>query len=76
MKIMKHFDLIVIVVLALNALFLGYISFFKKDAVSLEIMKAGGRENFQLLQQLYESPSYTSQQKDWIQQGLDSFWIK
>lgn len=72
----KHFDLIVIIILVLNAIFLGYISFFKKDAISLEIMKAGGRENFEMVKQLYEHPSYISQQKDWIEQWLESFWIK
>lgn len=76
MKIIKHFDIIVIVILVLNAIFLGYISFFKKDAVSLEVMKAGGRENFEMVKQLYTHPSYVSQQREWIQQGLEWFWIE
>lgn len=76
MKITKHFDTILVIILALNAIFLLYISFFKKDAVSLEIMKSGWSENFTLVQQLYQHPSYVAQQKDWIQQGLESLWVK
>jgi len=41
MKITKHFDAIVTIILALNAIFLLYIAFFKNDVVSLETMKAG-----------------------------------
>ncbi|AHB40952.1 hypothetical protein P148_SR1C00001G0142 [candidate division SR1 bacterium RAAC1_SR1_1] len=76
MKITKHFDTILVIILALNAIFLLYISFFKKDAVSLEIMKSGGSENFTLVQQLYQHPSYVAQQKDGIQQGLESLGVK
>lgn len=76
MKITKHFDLILVIILALNAVFLLYISFFKNDAISLESMKSGWAENFKIVQQLYQHPSYVAQQKDAIQQGLDSLWIK
>lgn len=76
MKITKHFDTILLIILALNAIFLLYIAFFKKDALSLEIMKSGGADNFRLVQELYQHPSYVSQQKDAIQQGLESFGIK
>lgn len=76
MKITKHFDTILVIILALNAIFLLYIAFFKNDAVSLEIMKSGWSENFNIVQQLYQHPSYVAQQKDWIQQGLESLGIK
>jgi len=42
----------------------------------MEIMKSGGNENFNLVRELYKHPSYVSQQKEWIQQWLESFWIK
>lgn len=76
MKITKHFELILIIILSLNVLFLVYISFFKTDAVSLEVMKSGWRENFVLVKQLYQNPAYVAQQREWIQQWLESFWIK
>lgn len=76
MKLTKHFDLILIVVLTLNAIFLLYTAFIKKDALWLEIMKSGGSDNFALVEQLYQHPSYVAQQKDSIEQGLESFWIK
>lgn len=76
MKITKHFDTILIVILALNAIFLLYVAFFKKDAIGLEVMKSGGSDNFTLVQQLYQNPAYVSQQRDAIQQGLESLWIK
>lgn len=76
MKKIKNFDIILIVILALNIVFLVYIAFFKKDALSLEIMKSGWSDNFSLVQELYKHPAYISQQKDAIQQGLESLWIK
>lgn len=76
MKITKHFDMILIVILALNVLFLLYIGFFKKDSLDLEIMKSGWSENFTLVKQLYQHPAYISQQNDAIKQWLESLWIK
>lgn len=76
MKITKHFETILITILAVNIIFLLYIAFFKKGAIDMEIMKSGGNENFNLVRELYKHPSYVSQQKEWIQQWLESFWIK
>ena len=76
MKITKHFDTILILILSLNALFLLYVAFFKKDAIWLETLKAGGAENFALVEQLYTQPAYISQQTDAIKQGLQTFGIK
>ncbi len=69
-------ELIVAIVLFLNVVFLSYVAFFKKDAMWLETLKAGGTENFSLVQELYTSDSYKAQQSDAIQQGLESFGIK
>lgn len=57
--------------LALNLLLLVYVAFIKKDAFSLETMKVGGRDNMQLVQQLYSTDAYKNQQQQAIQQILD-----
>jgi len=47
------------------------ISLFKKDATwKLETMKVGGPENMKLVEQLYSSESYISQQTMAIEQAL------
>lgn len=76
MKKIKNFELIITIALLLNLVFLLYIAFFKKDIIDLEIMKAGWKENFKLVEKLYNNPSYISQQKESIQQWLDSLWIE
>lgn len=72
----KYFEIIIISFLALNTVFLLYISFFKTDAMSLEVMKAGWKENFVMVKKLYQEPWYISQQKDGIQQALNSLWVE
>jgi len=68
----KNTTTVVIALLALNVLLLAYVAFFKHDAVWLETMKVGGRENMGLVQQLYNSDTYKSQQTQAIQQVLSS----
>jgi len=58
--------------LVVNILLLVYVGFCKKDAAWLETMKVGGPENFTLVQELYNSDMYKSQQTQAIQQVLDS----
>lgn len=68
----KNTTMALIVLLAINLLLLIYIGFFKKDAMRLETMKVGGAENMTLVQQLYNSDMYKSQQTQAIQQVLSS----
>lgn len=68
----KNTTTVVIALLALNVLLLAYVAFFKHDAVWLETMKVGGRENMGLVQQLYNSDMYKSQQTQAIQQAVAS----
>jgi len=49
-----------------------YVAFFKHDAVWLETMKVGGAENMTLVQQLYNSDTYKSQQTQAILQAVGS----
>jgi protein-disulfide isomerase len=48
------------------------VGFFKKDALALETMKVGGPENMVLVQQLYNSDTYKTQQSQAIQQAVAS----
>ena len=41
--------------------------------VKLEQMKAGGAENFQLMEQIFESDTYQTQQKESLQQMLNAY---
>lgn len=68
----KNTTTVVIALLALNVLLLAYVAFFKHDAVWLETMKVGGSENMALVQQLYNSDMYKTQQTQAIQQVLSS----
>ncbi len=71
----KKFDamkLLIIGLLALNLLFGIYTAFFKRDALWLENMKAGGTQNMQMAKKLYTSPVYIQQQKDTLDQILQS----
>ncbi len=66
----KKCNILVIVLLWL-ILILNIISLFKKDAAwKLETMKVGGPENMKLVEQLYSSESYISQQTMAIEQAL------
>lgn len=64
--------LFVIALLALSLLLSIYIAFFKRDAIWLETLKAGGRENMQMAKQLYTSPVYIQQQRSTLDQILGS----
>jgi len=68
----KNTTTAVIALLAINVLLLVYVGFFKHDAVWLETMKVGWRENMTLVQQLYNSDMYKTQQTQAIQQVLSS----
>ncbi len=68
---------IVVILLVLNLLLLFYIGFIKKDSYRLEKLKVGWGENMSLVQQLYKSDWYKTQQQTAIQQALSSFeWQK
>ena len=64
--------IIILVLLVLNLLVGVYIAFFKRDALWLETMKAGGAANMHMAQQLYTSPVYIQQQKTTLDQILGS----
>lgn len=64
--------IIILVLLILNLLVGVYIAFFKRDALWLETMKAGGTSNMDMAQQLYTSPVYIQQQKTTLDQILGS----
>ncbi len=68
----KWWKLSFIIIFILSFLLLVYIAFFKKDALRLETLKTGGSTNMKLVEQLYRSPAYQEQQKQAIQQVLDS----
>lgn len=68
----ENMKIFVIVLLSLNLLFGIYTAFFKRDALWLENMKAGGVENMQMAKKLYTSPVYIQQQKDTLDQILGS----
>lgn len=65
-------QIIVIILLAINILLCVYIWFLKKDAIRLETLKSGWKENMWLIQQVYNTDNYKQQQKTAIQQFLDS----
>jgi protein-disulfide isomerase len=60
-------------IVGVNLLLSLYLAFFKADAVWLETLKSGGSENFNLVKQLYSSDAYKAQQKQTLEQVLDSF---
>jgi len=62
----------IVALLALNVLLGVYIAFIKPGAYSLEAMKAWGRENMKMAQQLYQSDVYIQQQKMTLEQILGS----
>ncbi|HCB51637.1 TPA: hypothetical protein DEP21_03615 [Patescibacteria group bacterium] len=72
-QIKKHEDLIILILIGLNILLIAYIAFCKKDALSLETLKVGGKENFRLVQDLYNNEAYKNQQTTAIQQAVSSF---
>ena len=64
--------MVLVVLSAITVLLTLYVSFFKTDALSLETMKVGGAENMTLVQQLYNSDMYKTQQTQAIQQAVAS----
>lgn len=68
----KNIDMTIIGLVILNVLLGVYIGFFKRDAVWLETLKAGGSENMTMAEQLYNSPAYIQQQKSTLDQILGS----
>ncbi len=56
--------------LAINTILLLYIGFFKHDAMWLETLKVGGKENMKMARQLYTSDIYIQQQKMTLEQIL------
>lgn len=72
-KLMKStlWGKIFFVVIALNLLLLVYVAFIKQDALSLETMKVGGRDNMQLVQKLYSTDAYKNHQQQALQEALD-----
>jgi hypothetical protein len=68
----EKMKLIVIALLVLNVLLGVYIAFFKHDALRLETLKAGGKENMNMAKQLYQSDIYVQQQKTTLDQIMNS----
>jgi len=68
----ENMKLIFVGILVLNLLFSIYIAFFKHDALRLETLKVGGRENMNMAMQLYKSDMYIQQQKTTLEQILAS----
>ena len=62
----------IVALLVLNILLGAYIAFLKPGAYSLEILKAGGKENMNMATQLYKSDMYKDQQKSTLEQILGS----
>ncbi len=73
-KNFKTMKMVFVAILALNLLLGIYVAFFKHDALRLETLKVGGRDNMKLAVQLYESDTYIQQQKSTLAQILGSMW--
>ncbi|AHB40951.1 Sodium/proton antiporter [candidate division SR1 bacterium RAAC1_SR1_1] len=58
--------------LVINLILAVYIAFFKRDALWVETLKAGGSENFAMIEKLYTSESFKSQQAQTLAQVLGS----
>ncbi|MCX6825184.1 MAG: hypothetical protein NTY80_03075 [candidate division SR1 bacterium] len=68
----NQMKMLIVILLVINALLGIYIGFFKKDALWLETLKAGGAQNMSMARQLYASPAYQQQQKATLDQILGS----
>lgn len=64
--------IVIVSLLVLNILLWVYIAFLKPGAYSLEVLKAGWRENMNMATQLYQSDVYIQQQEATLQQILGS----
>ena len=71
-KQQSNITMVLVVLLVLNVLLTLYVGFFKRDALWLETLKAGGTENMNLANQLYNSDVYKQQQKATLDQILGS----
>ena len=67
-----NINMLIAILLGLNILLIIYVAFFKRDALRMETLKAGGSENMTLVKQLYRSDAYNQQQKSAIEQVLGS----
>jgi len=68
----KNFKVLMVFLLWLNTL----ISLFlvaQKSPERLEIMKAWWKENYEMMQKIFESETFKSQQKAWLEQSLAQF---
>lgn len=63
---------IAVVLLVINLILSVYVAFFKRDALWLETLKAGGSENFAMVEKLYTSDTYKNQQAQTLAQVLGS----
>lgn len=71
-KTNESMKMIVLSLLVINLILSVYVAFFKKDALWLESMKAGGSKNFGLVQQLYQNDTYKTQQAQTLNQIMNS----
>lgn len=71
-RISFDMNIMMVSLLALNALLGIYIAFLKPDAYALETLKVWGRENMKMAKQLYSSDTYKQEQKSTLQQILGS----
>jgi len=62
--------IVIVILLVLNFFLVIYIAFLNPSVYTLEILKAGGKENMQIAKQLYTSDIYIQQQKATLQQIL------
>lgn len=59
-----------VALLVINIILSVYVAFFKRDALWIETLKAGGRENFTMVEKLYTSETYKNQQAQTLAQVL------
>lgn len=77
-KNLPIWHILIIALLGLNLAF-NIISAFEtkgtepSSALEVEVLKAGGEENFKLMKEIFESPAYQAQQKTNLQQTLQAF---
>lgn len=69
---MDYLKIAIIVLVWINLILAAYIAFFKKDALWLEQLKAGWKENFTLVEQLYKNENFKNQQAQSLYQVLES----
>lgn len=66
---------VLVAIMILNLLWIVFLAFVKQDgARAVETMKVGGKENMNMVKQLYTSDSYIAQQKTAIEQIVSQMW--